>query len=316
MTKLLVALAIAPVLIILIFVYARDKVEKEPIGLILLLLGLGALSCLPAMGMELAGSALLGIFLPENSIAFIFLENFLVVALSEELVKYVFTRIGTWKNKNFNFFYDGIIYAATVSLGFALLENILYVVGDENGLQVALMRAILSIPGHAAWGVFMGFFYSEAKYRKNFGRNSESKTYTALALVVPILMHGFYDFALSVDNILMLILLLAFVIVSDIICIRTLLKSSKNDRFIMAMRPESVQPIAANGVPVGNVYGVQGNVPPMQSYPQGNVPPMQSYPQGNVPPMQGYVQGKVPPMPNAGASKVPPVNPNNGNTNY
>lgn len=233
--KILMTLAIAPVIMVLIFVYKKDKVEKEPIGLILLLLLLGAVSCLPAALLEEYGAGILLGYLNPTDFEYIVLENFLVIAVAEELCKYVFLRIATWRNKNFNFFFDGIVYAVTVSLGFALLENILYVA--DGGLSVALTRAVLSIPGHACFGICMGIFYSEARYRRNYNMNSESRCYTFLALICPVLMHGFYDFALSTESWIMTIAFYAFVGVTDLVCIRKILKYSKSDKYIMKVNP-------------------------------------------------------------------------------
>lgn len=244
MTKLL-SLAILPVLFILYFVYKKDKVEKEPLGLILLLLFLGAVSCAPAAFLEGVGDNVLLSFLNYNDMEYIILENFLVIAVAEELCKYLFMRIATWRNKNFNFFFDGIVYAVTVSLGFALLENILYVM--DGGISVALTRAALSIPGHACFGVCMGIYYSEARYRKNYNMNAESRSYTFLALVLPMLMHGFYDFALSTNSILMMIAFFLFVGVTDFMCIRKILKYSKNDKYIMKVDPQYLNLATGNG---------------------------------------------------------------------
>ena len=237
-------LAIAPVIVILIFVYKKDKVEKEPLGLLLLLLVLGAISCAPAAFFEGVGDEILLANLYNTDLEYIVLENFLVIALAEELCKFVFLRIATWRNKNFNFFFDGIVYAVTVSLGFALLENILYV--WDGGFSVALTRAVLSIPGHACFGVCMGIYYSEARYRRNYGMKIESRCYTFLALLLPILMHGFYDFALSTDSWLMTIAFFIFVGVTDFGCIRKILKYSKSDKYIMRVAPQYMN-LAAPG---------------------------------------------------------------------
>jgi RsiW-degrading membrane proteinase PrsW (M82 family) len=88
---------------------------------------------------------------------------------------------------------DGIVYAVCVSLGFAGLENILYVALDENWASVAITRAIFAVPGHFCFGVMMGYFYSLAKFEPQ-----HRIRYSALALIVPIVAHGVYDAILMI----------------------------------------------------------------------------------------------------------------------
>ncbi len=93
--------------------------------------------------------------------AYTILLAFLVVAVVEEGTKFVFLKLRTWRDPNFNFRFDGIVYAVFVSLGFAAFENINYVLG--YGLTVALPRAVLAIPAHMGFAVFMGLFYGRGK---------------------------------------------------------------------------------------------------------------------------------------------------------
>jgi RsiW-degrading membrane proteinase PrsW (M82 family) len=100
-----------------------------------------------------------------------------------------------WKNHNFDYRYDGIVYAVSASLGFAALENILYI--SLFGTGVAFGRALFSIPGHTTFGVFMGFYMSRAKASLLAGNARGLRRYKLLALVIPMLIHGLYDFLLS-----------------------------------------------------------------------------------------------------------------------
>ena len=153
-------LALLPGVIIIIYIFRKDKVEHEPIGLILKLLALGALSCIPAVILENLVTAF-GPGYSEGTVEYAFFEAFCVAALCEELCKYGLLRLGSWKSRHFDFRFDAIVYGVSVAVGFALLENVLYVM--EGGLQVALVRAVLSVPLHAFCGVFMGIFYGAAK---------------------------------------------------------------------------------------------------------------------------------------------------------
>ncbi len=140
---------------------------------------------------------LLDLFVSEESPIYLFILYFGIVAFSEEGAKYLFLKIRTWKNPEFNCRYDGIVYAIFVSLGFALWENISYVM--HYGFSTALVRAVTAIPGHACFGVFMGIFYGIAKAEERGGNESRSATNRTLALIVPALLHGAYDYIASAD---------------------------------------------------------------------------------------------------------------------
>ena len=123
------------------------------------------------------------------------MENTVGVALVEEFSKWLVLMLIVWKNRNFDYRYDGIVYAVSASLGFAALENILYVVSYGTGVSVG--RAIFAIPGHATFGVFMGYWLSRAK---NFWLDEKlirMKICKLFALCIPMLIHGAYDFLLS-----------------------------------------------------------------------------------------------------------------------
>ena len=116
---------------------------------------------------------------------------FFVVALVEEGTKFLFLRARTWRNPNFNYRFDGIVYAVFVSLGFAAFENIQYVL--HYGLSVALPRALFAVPGHMAFAVFMGLFYGRAKLYEAWGDRRRCRWSLMRAYVTSVLLHGFYD---------------------------------------------------------------------------------------------------------------------------
>ncbi len=91
-----------------------------------------------------------------------FFDSFFLAAIPEEISKWLVLYWIVWKSREFDEHYDGIIYAVFVSLGFALVENIMYVV--NRGMGVALIRAVLSVPGHGSFGVLMGYYFSLAKF--------------------------------------------------------------------------------------------------------------------------------------------------------
>ena len=118
-----------------------------------------------------------------------------MVACSEEGAKYFMLHRHTWKNPEFNCLYDGVVYAVFVSLGFAIWENISYVL--HFGFSTALVRAVTAIPGHACFGVFMGVFYACARYYYAGGKYSAASLFKVLAFVVPAFLHGLYDYIAS-----------------------------------------------------------------------------------------------------------------------
>lgn len=230
-TGVLVILAIIPAVIIIAFIYHKDKAEKEPLRLLVSLFIMGAtisvIGAIVAQHVMLKG---LQEVIAEGTTGYNFIMCFFIVALSEEGFKFLVLRLRTWKHKAFNYTFDGIVYAVIVSLGFATLENILYLINDGT-YNLALMRGLLSVPGHAIDAVFMGLFYGKAKYCQCAGDNSGKSKNMFLSLFVPILMHGFYDFCLfnskNMEGIIVLFFVYeAVVTVSALVIIH---KSSKND---------------------------------------------------------------------------------------
>jgi len=197
----LILFALAPVIIILVYVYFRDKYEKEPLGLLLKALLAGAVIVIPVIILE----KFIGFLNPFEINPFQgFWNAFFVAGFSEELFKFAALYFLIWKNPNFNEKFDGIVYAVFISLGFAGIENILYV--SEGGAEVALARAWSAVPAHAIFGITMGYYFGIARMypelRKLFLRKS---------LLIPILLHGIYDFILMAGIPWLLALFLPFV---------------------------------------------------------------------------------------------------------
>ena len=141
MIKLLL-LALAPVIVIAVYIYIRDKYEKEPINMLLKALGAGILITIPVLFVERFLSAIMPAFPPQGQA---FYSAFVVAGFTEELFKFLALYILIWSNRNFNEKFDGIVYAVFISLGFAGIENILYVL--HHGTGTGYIRAIVSVPG-------------------------------------------------------------------------------------------------------------------------------------------------------------------------
>jgi len=187
----LLLIAIAPVLVIIFYIYLKDKYEKEPKRLLLYTFLLGAF-------LSVIITTILYVFfdyflpIPDDQIIWQqFIKAFLIVAFVEEFSKYVIVRYYAQPKEAFNEPFDGIVYSVMVSMGFAALENIMYV--SSGGMHVGVVRAFTAIPAHATFAVLMGYYVGMAK----FSNNKFILNLTGLALAM--LFHGAYDFFLFID---------------------------------------------------------------------------------------------------------------------
>lgn len=187
----LLILAVAPVVLLLYIVNKADKYEKEPLPMLLLAFGLGILS----IPMDLITVMIINLVWPGHTV---FYNAFLEAGIPEELCKWTLFMLVIWRNKNFNEFFDGIVYATFIGLGFACVENILYVFNEGNffsALYVGHLRAGLSVPGHFLFGVIMGYCLAMAKYYPE-----QRKKYLIFSLIVPMAAHGIFDYILMLIN--------------------------------------------------------------------------------------------------------------------
>lgn len=270
MMLFLLLLAILPVILLLFFIYAKDSYEKEPIKLLIGLVVLGIVSAIPAIILEEVLQSMIdpifGVPKKTPTYAYHFIIAFLGVAVVEEFVKFMAAFFPTWNHPAFNFKFDGIVYCFYASMGFALIENILYIFGARGGgLGMAIGRALLAIPAHGMFSVFMGYYYGEAKYNKVIGNKQEVSKNIMKGFGIATVLHGFYDFCLFTQNIMMIVVFFAFVIVADIFTIRKILSASKKNTAIYNM--PIYQQYWVNPVPA---YGPQGLYNP--TYMQGGAP--------------------------------------------
>lgn len=229
--NILIIAAILPSIILLLKIYKNDRLEKENPRLIFILIFSGIFSTIIATILEQLGSYVLPLFITENTKLYNIIFYYIVVAFSEETSKYILLRRKTWNNIEFNCKYDAIVYAVSVSMGFALWENILYVF--RFGLSAAFTRAFTAIPGHASFSVAMGLWYGISKKYSNEGSTFLSKVATLLSLLVPILLHGTYDYICSnTTTYTSTITFILFIIVLFTFSYIVVKKESKNDRYI------------------------------------------------------------------------------------
>jgi RsiW-degrading membrane proteinase PrsW (M82 family) len=220
--------AVLPAAILMRYIYRKDKVEKEPPALLVSLLLFGVAAALVSIVLESVGSRILSSLRDPSSPVYIIATAFLVVGVVEEGTKFIFLKRRTWRDPNFNYRFDGIVYAVFVSLGFAAFENISYVMG--YGLSVAFPRALLAIPGHMGFAVFMGLFYGRAKLCADMGHRGRSKVNLWAGYLAAVFFHGFYDTCAMTNSALSSILFLGFVIVMYIVVFLLIKEESGSDR--------------------------------------------------------------------------------------
>ena len=184
----MIILAVVPALLLLLYVRRKDRLEPEPAKLVWTLVGFGAGAVLLAMVLEYAGLFVLTRFFASETLFFQVLQWFIVVGIGEELSKYIMLRWKTWNHEAFNCTFDAMVYAVAVSAGFALAENIMYMIRYGGG--VLFIRAIVSIPAHICFSVFMGAWYSAARKYALAGEPKKSKYAACLSVLVPALAHG------------------------------------------------------------------------------------------------------------------------------
>ncbi len=206
--------AVGPAILLCIYIYKMDIIEKEPIPMLLILFFLGVVITVPVAYVESKLISIVGINYSNTLSCFIL--AFCIVALAEEGFKYLILYFGTWKNKNFDHIYDGIVYAVFISLGFAMLENLLYVAQPtfssirymsmptidaiKSGTDTAMLRALISVPAHGFYAVTSGYYFGLAKLNNSIGYKKKTIIFLILSLFVPVVLHGLFDFLLLISD--------------------------------------------------------------------------------------------------------------------
>ena len=227
----LIGVSVAPAVLLMFFVYHQDKYQKEPMKSLLKAFFGGTLSVVFTLNIVTIIKYSIGLIPYLNET--VFYDSFITAGIPEELCKFLVFMIFIWNDKNFDEYFDGIVYASFISLGFATVENILYVV--PGGLGVGIMRALLSVPGHFLFGVIMGYFLSLSKFNK-----SKRGLYIFLGLLIAMTAHGLFDwllmFSQRTGEVIGVIIYLLF-IVGDIFLWRLglkLIKKHQNNSLLQA----------------------------------------------------------------------------------
>lgn len=202
-----------PIILIGVYIYRKDY-DKEPRKLLIKLFISGILSCFAVLLMSALLSMIfpiLGKEHPELNAWQLIIKVFLGVALVEEFWKWVFVYKISYHSQYFDYIYDMIIYATFVSLGFAFLENLLYVY--QKGISTGIIRALSAVPSHACDGISMGYYLGLVKMSEiNNNHKLKIKNFI-LSLLVPTLLHGIYDYCLFIQNDIFTIIFIVFVII-------------------------------------------------------------------------------------------------------
>lgn len=206
--------ALAPILVLMYFIYRKDEIQKEPVKELLKAFGLGILSVFVSFTISIPLGNL-GLYVDDPTTLWeAIADSFLGAAIPEEVAKFALFWLFVRKNKYFDEHMDGIVYAAVVSLGFAALENVMYLFSSKEWFSVGIVRALTAVPGHMFDGILMGYFYSLVRFDPMTPRINYF-----WVLGAPILSHGIYDTILSSIGVVSKFLVLVMAIIFIIFCI-------------------------------------------------------------------------------------------------
>ncbi len=256
----LLVLAIAPAVALFLFFYLRDRYRREPIGVMLVTFVLGAASLVPAVITSLSLQKLTGWRSSTPNLLHAFLGAMIIVGLVEEGAKFLVVRFYAYHRPEFDEPYDGIMYSVMAALGFATLENVLYIF--SNGAGTGVMRALLAIPSHAFDGVLMGYFLGKAKFARNDRVGNWLSTF---GFGLAVIAHGLYDFIVfSLDKApLMVLSLLTMAVLFWVIFFKATRKLSEQSPYkhpqLAALHRNS------DGAAVDDVKPVSPPAPPDQT---------------------------------------------------
>ena len=223
---LLIAMAVIPAAVLMRYVYRSDHLEKESPRLLGRLVLQGIIATAVAALLEMIGQRFLGDPKTYRDLMW----QCVFIGLAEEGAKFAFLYYRTWRNPEFNCQFDGVVYAVFVSLGFALWENIRYVL--SYGFSTALIRAVTAVPGHACFGVFMGVWYGLAKRYELLGDMKSRKKCLVLSLILSAAVHALYDYIAMAKSGSSEWIFFAFIAVLFFVSFRLVKKTSAADIYL------------------------------------------------------------------------------------
>lgn len=221
----LLIISVIPVILLCFYIYNKDR-DKEPSKLLKKVFLLGMVSVIPILLAE----SFVNSFVSTNdnfNLIGLFIATIVGVGLIEEIFKWLVVYKTVYNHKEFNHAYDAIVYSVFSSLGFALVENIAYVI--VNGIGVGLFRAILTVPSHACDAVIMGYYFGKAKQEEYKGNQNKSNKYMLCSLIFPILAHTIYDYLIFADKPICYIIFIIFIIALYMSCFKIVKKVADNN---------------------------------------------------------------------------------------
>lgn len=190
---MVILLALLPVVVLLLFIYFVDKYQHEPWSQIFKAVGAGAVSALLVVHVLM----LLNISFNPASMVGAFFDAFVNAAIPEEAAKLLMLWLVLRNNKYYDEYFDGIVYAVCVGMGFAGIENIVYLIEDEDWLATGIARGVFAVPAHFLFAVAMGYYYSLVHF--NYHQTEKDALFNKVCVIaVPVLLHGAYDACLMV----------------------------------------------------------------------------------------------------------------------
>ena len=187
----LLFLSVLPAALLIIFIYRQDKYQKEPFKSLCKAFFGGMLAVVFTIVTVRIIDYTIGLIPYLNQT--VFYDSFITAGIPEELCKFLIFMIFIWNDKNFDEYFDGIVYASFISLGFATVENIMYVM--PGGIGTGIVRALISVPAHFLFGVILGYFLSLAKFNSN-----KKGRYIIIGLLIAMAAHGLFDWLLMFSD--------------------------------------------------------------------------------------------------------------------
>ncbi len=230
--RYILLLAFIPIFVIAVYIYKRDKFNKEPLKELLKAFAAGMFSAVVVILVHEILD-LSGVDIETN----VFLRAFVSAAVIEECSKFFFFYKLFWNNPNFDERFDGIVYAVYVSLGFAFVENVLYIYQDVGqAVSIARARAFFAVPAHTLFAIAMGYGAGIARFSRK-----RASLYLVSGLIWAILLHGIYDFLLMYSSDLasvnetfsafIVMLFYIFVIIMWVVGFRRMKKLNEEDQW-------------------------------------------------------------------------------------
>lgn len=227
----MLALAFIPGLVLLFVVWKLDTVEKESPALLLKLIGAGAVVMLIDILLRTVGLMILESTYAGTSIMlYTFIDAFVFTALIEEGGRFLALKLLTWKDLEFNYTFDAIVYSVAVSVGFLIAENIVYII--KYGSFLSPLALVLPVFAQVVVSIFMGYYYGLAKVAESKKETDNAKTYMIESVLVPVVIHGIYEMCVKTQSIAVMILFSVYIVFMTVIAVTLFLNSRKADTAI------------------------------------------------------------------------------------